>query len=90
MGGPPEELQDGLLDTKRPKVQQDQRDLSVGLHGAGVATRKWSEQSQEGRDKGESKRRGDRHFKGQPVTGDGRKAERGGGVSRPRMERRAG
>ncbi|CAL8339433.1 unnamed protein product [Boreogadus saida] len=47
-------------------VQQDQQHQSGGLHGACVATRKWPEQ----RDKGGSQRRerrGDRHFKGQPV-----------------------
>ena len=32
-----EELQECLLDTET--VQQDQRDLRAGLHGAGVATR---------------------------------------------------
>ena len=36
MGGPREELQDGLLDTET--VQQDQRDLRGGLHGAEAAT----------------------------------------------------
>ena len=70
-------------------VQQDQQHQSGGLHGACVATRKGPEQ----RDKGESQRRerrGDRHFKGQPVMQmRGRKQrERGGGVSR-QMERRA-
>ena len=75
-------------------VQQDQQDLSVGLNGASVAAegrpRKWPEQSQVGRDKGESKRRGDRNFKGQPVMRVRDKKQREVEVCPgPRMERRA-